>query len=494
MYQNLLPDVLATGPILLVALVGIAAVLVDAFRNDTPSIPWIAGAGLLAALVLELFKLDDAGFAFNGHVVTGGAAAFGNVVILVGALLSVALSPDYLRRIGHGYGEVYAMLLFATCGAMVLASAGSLITLFVGLETMSVCLYVLTGLVREEERANESALKYFLLGAFSTGFLLYGVALMYGASGTMVLGEMGPGVAASGRTALFVGGLALLLVGFFFKVAAVPFHMWTPDVYQGAPTTITGYMATASKAAAFGGLILVLARAVPLGLLAEEARFLLAGVAAVTMVVGNVLAITQRNVKRMLAYSSVAHAGYVLTGLAAASEGGYGGALFYLLAYTVMNVGAFGVMAYLEWDHEQGAEQTVDSLAGIGYRRPLLGVTMGVFMFALTGFPPLAGFIGKYLVFAAAIDAGLTWLAVVGVLASVVSAFYYLRVLVSFWMKGEEEQTEAVRAQAFPVPALAAAVLVGCAVALLGLGVLPGEVIEAATGFFAGPVQTAVLP
>ncbi|HLT45584.1 MAG TPA: NADH-quinone oxidoreductase subunit N [Rubricoccaceae bacterium] len=490
MYDFLLPDVLATGPIGIVALTGLFVVLLDSFRNDSPAIPWLAAAALTVALVIELFRVGQptAG-AFFGHVLYGGFASFVNAVVLLGALGSVVLSVPYLRRIGHDFGEVHALALFATVGMMALASAGSLVMLFVGLETMSICLYVLTGLVREEEHANESALKYFLLGAFSTGFFLYGIALLYGATGTMMLAELPAGLSETGHEGLFAGGVALLLIGFFFKVSAVPFHMWTPDVYQGAPTTLTGYMSTTSKAAAFAALILVLVRVFPVDALADNARLLLAAVAAVTMVAGNVLAVVQANVKRMLAYSSVAHAGYILTGLAVGTAAGYAGALYYLLAYTLMNVGAFGVMAALEWDGEQGAVQTVDSLAGAGYRRPLLGVAMGVFMFALTGFPPLAGFFGKYFVFAAAIEGGLTWLAVVGVLASVVSAYYYLRVLVALWMRSPEEAPEAAR-QPFPVPALSAAVLVACAVGLLALGLVPGLVADTAGAFF-GAAETA---
>ena len=493
MYDSLLADTLATGPTLLVAFMGIAVILVDSFRNDSPMIPWLSGAALLGALVLEMLKLGTPASAFEGHVLTGGFASFANVVILVGAFTTVVLSVPYLKRIGHNYGEVHALVLFATTGMMVLANAGSLITLFVGLETMSVCLYVLTGLVREDARANESALKYFLLGAFSTGFLLYGIALMYGATGTMMLGAMPQLLVATERTALFGGGVALLLIGFFFKVSAVPFHMWTPDVYQGAPTTLTGFMSTASKTAAFAALILVLGRVLPVAEVAEQTMLILAVIAAITMVVGNVLALAQTNVKRMLAYSSIAHAGYILAGLAAGTESGYSGALFYLLAYTVMNIGAFGVLAALEWDGEQGAEQSMDSLAGMGYRKPLLGVAMGVFMFALTGFPPLAGFIGKYLVFAAAVDAGLTWLAIVGVLASVVSAFYYLRVLVVLWMRKPEDAPQPVQDASFPLSMGTTAVLVGCAVLLLALGVVPGGVMEVAQGIFGG-TELALLP
>ena len=489
MYDSLLADTFQMLPILLVGAVGIAVILLDAFQNDSRTIPVLAGVGLIAAFALEGLKLYAPATAFYGQMYSGGAPAFANMVIILGALGSVALSVPYLKKIGHNYGEVHGLILFATCGMMTLASAGSLITLFVGLETMSVCLYVLTGLVRDEKTANESALKYFLLGAFSTGFFLYGIALLYGATGTMLFSEMNAGLLLTGRTALFVGGVALLLIGFLFKVSAVPFHMWTPDVYQGAPTTLTGFMSTASKTAAFAAMVIVLARAIPVDLIAGEVQITLAVVAAVTMVVGNVVALAQTNVKRMLAYSSIAHAGYVLAGLAAGTGEGYGGALFYLLAYTVMNIGAFGVIAALEWDSDQGATQTLDSLAGSGYRRPILGVTMGVFLFALTGFPPLGGFIGKYLVFKAAIGAGLTWLTVIGVLASVVSAYYYLRVLVVMWMRSEDEAPQEARGALALSPATSA-VLGVCAIVLLLLGVVPGGLIEAVQSYFAG---TAVL-
>ena len=489
MYASLFSDLGAVFPTVLVAVLGVVVVLYDSFRNDAPEIPWITAVTLAVALVVEFLRLGAPGDpVLWGQLYAGGFASYVNAVILLGALASVVLSVPYLARIGRNYGEVHALILFATTGMMVLASSASLVSVFVGLETMSICLYVLTGLVREEPTANESALKYFLLGAFSTGFFLYGIALIYGATGTFVLAEMPAALLVTGRTGFMTAGLGLLLIGFFFKVSAVPFHMWTPDVYQGAPTTITGFMSTTSKAAAFAALILVLSVGMIDPMLVERWTVVLAAVAAVTMILGNVLAISQTNVKRMLAYSSVAHAGYVLTGLATGSAEGYSGALYYLLAYTLMNLGAFGVMAALEWDDEQGAEQTLDSLAGVGYRKPVLGVTMGVFMFALTGFPPLAGFIGKYMVFAAAVESGMTWLAFVGVVASIISAFYYLRVLVAFWMRSEDESTDRVRASAFPVSALTAVVLIGCAVALLFFGVLPGSVLETTQAFFVDAV------
>ena len=483
-YQVFAADLGQAASLVIVTVVGLGIVVLDAFRNNAKEIPWIAAAALLMAVVIDLMRLDvDSGTIFFGMLRTGGFAAFVNLMILLSALLTIVLSVPYLEQIRHAYGEVYALILFATVGMITLGTANNLVTVFVGLETMSVSLYVMTGLIREDEGAAESALKYFLLGAFSTGFFLYGIALLYGSTGTMYLPEMAAGLEASGNSVLFWGGVALLLIGFLFKVSAAPFHMWTPDVYQGAPTTLTGYMSTASKTAAFASLILILHFALP----PERWQLVLAAIAIITMVIGNVLAIAQANVKRMLAYSSIAHAGYVLVGLAAGTGAAYSGALYYLLVYSLMNIGAFGVMALLEWDGKAGRLQTLDSLAGIGLRKPLLGVTMGFFMFSLTGFPPLGGFLGKYAIFAPAIDAGLTWLVIIAVLASAISAYYYLRVLFVFFMRSpaDEPAAESAANTRFPVPKASAAVLVFCAVALVALGVLPG-LLEVTASFFAG--------
>ncbi len=491
-YDAFLGDMGRTSSLVLVTIVGLLLVVWDAFRNNAREIPWLAGTALALGIVIELFRLDvEAGTAFYGMVRTGGYAAFVNIIILASGLLTVVLSGPYLQRVEHAHGEVYALILFATVGMITLGTANNLVTVFVGLETMSIALYIMTGLIREDLGSSESALKYFLLGAFSTGFFLYGIALLYGATGTMYLPEMAAGIDETGFNVLFWAGVALLLIGFFFKVSAAPFHMWTPDVYQGAPTTLAGYMSTSSKAAAFASLILILYYAVP----AERWGLVLAVIAVITMVIGNLLAISQANVKRMLAYSSVAHGGYVLVGLAAGTAAAYAGALYYLLVYSLMNIGAFGVMSLLEWDGKGGREQTLDSLAGVGLRKPLLGVTMGFFMFSLTGFPPLGGFLGKYAIFAPAIDAGYTWLVVVGVLASAVSAFYYLRVLYVFFMQAPEEvpAAHAVGGRAFPVPLSSAAVLVVCAAALLALGILPG-LLEVTASFFQDAAAVASMP
>ncbi|MEM1126983.1 MAG: NADH-quinone oxidoreductase subunit N [Bacteroidota bacterium] len=483
-YSSMLADLPTIFSMAWLCTVGLALVVWDAFRNNDRNIPWVGAAALVVAIVWEVLQLGTgAGTAFFGMIRTGGFAAFINLTILISTLFSLILSVPYLRSIKHEYGEVYAIILFAAAGMLLLGTANNLVSIFVGLETMSICLYILTGLVRDDEGAAESALKYFLLGAFSTGFFLYGIALIYGSTGTMDLTLMQAGLESTGSTALFWAGVGLLLIGFMFKVSAAPFHMWTPDVYQGAPTTLTGYMSTATKAASFASLILVLYYALP----PERWSLVLAVVAVITMLLGNVLALAQRNVKRMLAYSSIAHAGYILVGLSAGSASGYGGALFYLLVYSVMNIGAFGVMALLEWDGKEGREQTLNSLAGVGQRRPLLGVVMAFCMFSLIGFPGLGGFFGKYAVFAPAVEAGLTWLVLIGVLASAVSAYYYLRVLFVFWMRSPDEEPEAAPARdmTFAVPVPSAVVLALCAVLLVVLGILPGGLLEITADFFA---------
>ncbi|MEX0746593.1 MAG: NADH-quinone oxidoreductase subunit N [Rhodothermales bacterium] len=492
-YDAFLGDMGKTASLVLVTCAGLLLVVWDAFRNNARELPWIAGGVLALAMLIELFRLDvESGTAFYGMVRTGGYASFVNIILLLGGLLTVVLSIPYLEKIRHAYGEVYALILFATAGMITLGTANNLVSIFVGLETMSICLYIMTGLIREDVGSMESALKYFLLGAFATGFFLYGIALLYGATGTMYLPEMAAGLAASGSTLLFWAGVALLMIGFFFKVSAAPFHMWTPDVYQGAPTTLTGFMSTTSKTAAFSALILVLYLALPV----ERWTLVFAVVAVITMLVGNVVALAQANVKRMLAYSSIAHAGYVLVGLAAGTTEAYAGALYYLLVYTLMNVGAFGVMALLEWDGKAGREQTLDSLAGVGLRRPVLGITMGFFMFSLTGFPPLGGFLGKYAIFAPAIDAGLTWLVIIAVLASAISAYYYLRVLYVFFMLSPQDDATAAEVAARPlsVPASSAAVLVVCAAALLLLGIFPGLLDVTLALFAVAPAEMALVP
>ena len=358
---------------------------------------------------------------------------------------------------------------------MLLATAADLLVVFLALEVLSLSLYVLAGMSRRRLASQEAGLKYFLLGAFSSAFFLYGVAMAYGASGTTRMSGIAEALTAgAGSLPLALVAAGLLTVGFAFKVAAVPFHMWTPDVYQGAPTPVTGFMAAGTKVAAFAALIRVFT--VALGPVSWELGTALAIVAALTMVVGSVLAIVQDDVKRLLAYSSIAHAGFVLVGVAAGNQQGIDGAMFYLVAYAAMILGAFGVVILVSRVGEQ--RTSLRSYRGLGRRSPLLAGLLTIFLLSLAGIPPMAGFIAKVLVFQAGVDAGLEWLVIVAVLASVVAAFFYLRVLVVCYMQDPEgEQVEAGPAGA---PGFAIAV---AAVITVALGVVPGLLLD--------PIQSA---
>jgi NADH-quinone oxidoreductase subunit N len=359
-------------------------------------------------------------------------------------------------------------------GMMLMASARDLVILFLGIELMSICLYVLAGFTRTRSGSTESALKYFLLGAFATGFLLYGIALVYGVSGTTNLPTIAMGISEFADNPVFIIGSSMLIIALCFKVAAVPFHMWAPDVYEGAPTTVTAFMATGAKAAAFGAFVAVFGES--FGFSGSTINQVLAVIAAASMIIGNVTALAQNNIKRMLAYSSVAHAGYILAGVAAGNPEGKTGVLFYLAAYLVMNIGAFGIVSMVEGRDSQ--RLTFDSYAGFSKRRPYLAALMAVFMFSLAGLPPMAGFFGKYYVFLAAVKADMTWLAIVGVLTSLISAYYYLRLVVVMYFRDGEADLEPAPTKA----ALAAVSIAGFFV--LQLGLYPSFVVDIAQGIF----------
>jgi NADH-quinone oxidoreductase subunit N len=416
-------------PGVIVAVAGLFVILLDSFKEDYRGIIGLTVLALAAALAISIQELFwPASVSFSGLLAYGGITAFGNTIILFGALLCVLISHEYLQAIRHDFGEVYGMLLFATTGALAFADANNLLLIFLGLETMSVSLYILAGTIKDRKTGAEAGLKYFLLGAFSTGFLLYGIALLYGATGTLSI----PGIArAASSTPLFLLGGGLLFIGFFFKTSSAPFHMWTPDVYVGSPTTVTAYMATASKSAAFIAFLTIISRMLPEVTL--NWTVVLEVIAIITMVIGNAMALVQDNIKRMLAYSSVAHAGYILVGLAAGTPEAYSAVFYYLFAYTIMNVGAFGVVSYYERQH--GLDMLdIHSYAGLGYKRPLMAIMFSVFLFSLGGLPGFVGFVGKYFVFAAAIHAHLLALAIIAVIASAVSLYYYLRPMVYMYM------------------------------------------------------------
>ncbi len=462
-------------PIVIVALAGFITVLIDSFKDDHDAIVWLAAVSLAAALAISVIDMfGPVGEAFSGMISYGGIAAFGNTVILLGALFCVMISDEYLEAIGHNFGEVYSLILFATVGMMALASANNLIMLFLGFETFSICLYVLAGTVKSRKTGAEAALKYFLLGAFSTGFLLYGIALLYGATGSLDIETI---AASASDDLLFVAGGGLLLIGFLFKVSTVPFHMWTPDVYEGTPTTITAYMSTASKSAAFVALVIIALRLLPENVADWSLVFQV--IAIITMILGNIVAMVQDNMKRMLAYSSIAHAGYLLVGFAAASPEGYSAVLYYLLAYTLMNIGAFGVVAYYERQH--GADFVdINNYAGLGFKRPVMAVLLSVFLFSLVGIPGFAGFVGKYYVFAAAIHEGLIGLVIVGVLASAASVYYYLRPMVYMYMHDHPKDVPLIDA-GFVFKGS----LIILAILTVYFGIIPGGLSQLLNSYFA---------
>jgi len=466
----------AIYPSLVLTCFGMALLLINVFspRGKTAHVAWISIIGLVVSGAVSLSMWNDPKVAFTGSMVLDNFAHFFNITFLLAAGLTILMSDDYLKREGYPIGEYYPLILFTTAGAMWMAAGTDLMTIFLGLEVLSISLYVLAGLFRGQLRSNEAGLKYFLLGAFSTGFLLYGIALIYGVAGTTNIGDIGsylrnhPAFLANPMT---IAGMLLLAVGFLFKIAAAPFHMWTPDVYQGAPTPITAFMSAGPKAAAFAAFLRIFT--LSLYGLKDEWTSLLWVLAVITMIVGNVVAIYQRDLKRMLAYSSIAHAGYALVGMVAANAIGMSGILFYMLAYTFMNLGAFAVLVLAGKKGEDNL--TLEGFSGFGYKRPFLGIAMTIFLFSLMGIPPTAGFAGKFYIFAGAVKEGYIWLAVIGVLNSAVSLYYYLRVMVYMYFREPTEDYGWVTMQAGAVISIVLAIA-----GILYLGILPGGVMALA--------------
>ena len=364
---------------------------------------------------------------------------FWKIVFLLATALTVLLSTRFMEEGGYRAAEYYSLILLATTGMLFMASGFNLLSIWISLELMALSSYILAGYFKHEVRSNEAALKYFVLGALSSGLMLYGMSLIYGSTRTLSLAEL-PGrisvVAAEGNLLLGIGWI-MLAVGLFFKVSAVPFHVWTPDVYVGAPTPVTGYLAAASKAASFAILIRIFFQG--LGPLVVDWQIIVAAVASLSMIWGNIAALTQTNVKRMLAYSSIAHAGYILLGVLAASESGLWAAMFYVFAYTFFTLGAFGTVILLE--RREYAGESLSDYAGLAQRAPVLAAVMLVFLLALTGIPPTGGFFGKVYLFAAVVEAGWMWVAVIGVLTSAISLYYYMGIVVQMYFKDSEANT-----------------------------------------------------
>ena len=445
-----------------------ALLIIDLFTDNKRITAYLALAGLGAAACAALLMWNvPARSAFTNMVIHDSTAVAIDLILILITAVSILLAMDYLRRQDIEMGEFYPLLLFTTAAMMLMGHGRNLIVLFLALEWLSIGLYVLTGFAYPRLRSQEAAMKYLLYGSFAAGFLIYGIAVIYGTTGTADLVEVANrlGTNAELRTSpgLFIG-IGLLLIGFGYKISMAPFHMWTPDVYEGAPTPVTAYMSTATKVAGFAALLRVFQLALPD--LANIWAGPLAVLAALTMIVGNVSAVVQSNIKRMLAYSSIAHAGFILCAFVALERPlAVGGLLYYLLAYSLTNVGAFAVVIALE----QAGEERFDiaNLAGMGWRHKVLGLTMALFMLSLAGIPPLPGFFAKFLVFFAAYQAGYWWLVLIGLLTSIVSAFYYLRIIVNMYMRDE---TEAARS--FVTPPLRVGVVFALVILLAQLPLL----------------------
>jgi NADH-quinone oxidoreductase subunit N len=469
-WQALLPSLVVVGVALVAMVVDLAA---GDGEGDGAAAVGLLGLGLAAVVTLSLWGAAPVrGLA--GTVALDRFALFFALLVCVAGMLTIALSIEYVREQLIAAGDYYVLVLLAVAGMILMAAAADLVVVFLALEVMSLAVYVLAGMLRGDARSNEAALKYFLLGAFASAFLLYGIAFVYGATGSTRLDALASAVAA-GPTPLVLTGVALLVVGLGFKVALVPFHAWTPDVYEGAPTSVTALMAVGVKAAGFAALARVAVAA-----LAPTAAWqpVLWTLAVVTMTVGNASALVQTSVKRMLAYSSIAHAGYALIGLVAGTPAGGAALLFYLVVYTFMNLGAFGVLLALGRQGERN--EALADLAGVGLRHPVLGVVMTVCMLSLAGMPLTAGFTGKFYLFSAAVDAGCVWLVVIAVLNSLVSVAYYLGVLVPMYMR----EGEPVLVPPAARPWLVTTVLIAVAVTLL-LGLDPSGPMHMAESAFA---------
>lgn len=475
-------DINAILPLLVLSAWASVLLLIDLWipPNRKSITALLAMVGLaVAAGTLTMVALTHWGqplIAFGGMVTFDGFSVFLNMLLLTTGIVTVMLGYNYLKQAQIERGEFYTLLLFSIAGMMLMAQASDLIVVFLALELLSIPLYVLAGLARPQLDSEEAALKYFLLGAFASGFLVYGIALTYGATQTTDLATIWSAISQNGALAhdpLLLAGAALILVGLGFKVAAVPFHMWTPDVYEGAPTIVTAFMSVGAKVGGFAALLRVFFTAFPA--LSAEWAMAIAILSAFTMILGNVAAIAQSSVKRMLAYSSIAHAGYILMAVVAGGQGtlasdSASAAIFYLLAYAIMNLGAWAVVIAVE--KHNGQVTTLDDFAGLAATRTGLAVSMALFMLSFTGLPPSIGFIGKFYVFRVAIDAGFSWLAVIGVMTSLISAFYYLRIVMVMWMKpGEGAATTS----------LSLNLVVGlAALATFVFGLVPNSLISAA--------------
>lgn len=438
-------------PEIVVAVLAMLMLIFDSVLREKQKaeLTWLALLGFVVALGLNLYQWGGGRiFAYSDAMVVDNFTVFFNTLFLVTAILVTLMAPAYLRERALPFGEFYSLLSFAVLGMMFTAAATDLITLFVAIELMVISVYILAGLARRERRSNEACLKYFLLGAFASAILVYGMSWLYGISGQTNLTKIAAFLQnANLSDPLLLITIGLLAVGLGFKVALVPFHAWTPDAYEGAPTPVTAFMSVGPKAAAFAALLRIFVTA--MGPAQPDYSLLFGALAAATMTLGNLIAIQQNNIKRMLAYSSIAHSGYIMVGLAAFRNGstdpvnGVTALMFYLFVYTFMTLGAFAIVAYVQAGQMQG--ETFDDYRALGRRAPMTALAMAIFMLSLTGVPPLAGFMGKVYLILATVNSGMVWLAIIIAINSAISAYYYLRVVVVMYMSDTTERVPLYR-------------------------------------------------
>ncbi len=455
-------------PLLVLLATGLVLMLLDVFKVRT-ILPWVTALGFILSSVLAYtMGSPESDVVFSGMLETGGTAPMVHILLCLSGLLTLFFLTDYLNRQEKPIYDIYALLVFAVIGMVLMANANDLIITFIGLETMSICLYIFAAVFKKDKRSNESGLKYFLLGSFASAFLLFGISLIYGVSGSTNLDILAASSSAFASNELaFYTATGLILIGFLFKISAFPFHNWTPDVYEGTPTPLAGFMATGSKMAAFIAVGIIIQK---LDLIQYDKIVSILAVSALfTMVYGNIVAAQQSNVKRMLAYSSIAHSGYVMLGLLAGAIG-FTAVIFYMFIYTLMNLGAFGMVGMAEREYE---DTDMESWRGLGQKAPYFAGILSVFLFSLAGIPPLAGFMAKYQIFIAAIRENMVFLAVIGILASVIGAYYYIRLIVIMYFgKDEEPQLNTVYNS---VPLVGTIILV---ILIFLLGVFPTLVLD----------------
>jgi NADH-quinone oxidoreductase subunit N len=467
-------DLIALAPVLVLSVFAMLVLVLDLWGGRNKSLlVFTSLVGLLMTAISAFAKHPIPAYSFNDSYVVDHLSLFFICIFTISSALAILLSVEYNEREGIRAGEYYALILFCTVGMILLASSTDMIMIFLGIEIVSICLYVLAGIRRNDQRSNEAALKYFLLGAFATGFLLYGMTLVYGSTGSTNLFKIAEFVKnpSAQSNPLLMMGLVLLVIGFGFKVASVPFHMWAPDVYQGAPTPVTAFMAVGPKAAAFAAFFRVFADAFPE--MSSSWEMLLSIIAVLSMFVGNLGAIMQTNIKRMLAFSSISHAGYILMAIIAKNSLGSSSLLFYMLSYAFMTFGVFGIVIILGRKGEENLE--IKNYSGLAYKHPVIALSMTIFLLSLGGLPPFAGFVAKFYLFSAAIQEGLLTLVIIAVLNSAISFYYYLKVVVFMYMKEPEAEFKISL-----TPITLFVVFIGV-VGTINLGIFPNSIITLAS-------------